>query len=143
MRVTTLGRLEGFPRRTWERVLAQKGGRRLKQARTADVVVVGAGAAARPEETLAAEIGALRKQDKTILSERTFFRRLGLLPPLGGEPRTILSEELASRAKVSSERLDLFVLLDIVEGEDYFSWTGSNVADIDPAESRPCLWDFI
>lgn len=118
MRVTTLGRLESFPRRTWERVLAQKGGRRLKQARSADVVVVGAGAAARPEETLAAEIGALRRQGKTVISERTFFRRLGLLPPLGAEPRTLSSEELASRAKVLGERLDLFVLLDVVEGED-------------------------
>jgi tetratricopeptide (TPR) repeat protein len=118
MRVTTLGRLEGFPRRTWERVLAQKGGRRLKQARSADVVIVGAGAAARPEETLAAEVSALRRQGKAIISERAFFRRLGLLPPLGGEPRTLTSKELASRAKVLSERLDLFVLLDIVEGED-------------------------
>ena len=118
MRVTTLGRLEGFPRRTWERVLAQKGGRRLKQARTADVVVVGAGAASRPEDVLATEIQALREHGKTILSERGFFRRLGLLPPLGEEPRTLSSGELASRAKVSSQRLDLFVLLDVVEGEE-------------------------
>src|SRR5215208_4705833 len=32
---------------------------------------------------------------------------------------------------------------DIVEGEDYFSWTGQNVVECDPSETAGCLWDFV
>jgi GNAT superfamily N-acetyltransferase len=32
---------------------------------------------------------------------------------------------------------------EIVPGEEYFSWTGRAVVDVDPAETKACLWDYI
>jgi tetratricopeptide (TPR) repeat protein len=117
MRVHAYGRLHRFPARTWERVLARHGGRRVRRAREADRIVFGAGAAARPLPQLQAELREARNWRQPVWSERGFLRSLGLVPPLAGEERPFSAAELARRAKLSPEILDVLIIFDLIEGE--------------------------
>jgi tetratricopeptide (TPR) repeat protein len=117
MRVFAHGRLHRFPSRTWERVLAGLGGQRVRRLRDADHLVFGIGAAARPLGQLRADLDEARERCQTVLSERTFLRRLRLLPPLPDEARTFSAADLCARARITSETLGFLVLFDVVEGE--------------------------
>jgi tetratricopeptide (TPR) repeat protein len=114
MRIFAYGRLLALPSRTWERVLAQQGGSRARRIGDADIVVVGAGAAIRPTEKIERDLA--RAQDRERLSERSFLRRLKLLPPLPEEARPFDADDLARRAKLSRSTIDMLALFDIIEG---------------------------
>jgi tetratricopeptide (TPR) repeat protein len=118
MRVHAYGRLHRYPARTWERVLARQGGRRVRRAREADRIVFGAGAASRPLEQLQEQLREARNWRQPVSSERGFLRSLGLLPPLAGEERPFSATELAQRARVSADTLELLAVFDLVEGEE-------------------------
>jgi hypothetical protein len=118
MRVFAHGRLHRFPSRTWERVLVGLGGQRVRRPRDADHLVFGIGAAARAAGQLRADLLEARERAQEVLSERTFLRRLNLLPALPDEARTFGMADLAARARLPGDTLELLVLFDIVEGEE-------------------------
>lgn len=116
MRVFTFGRLARFPRRQWERYLSQQGGQVTRSRSEADLIVIGMGALSRLgrlRELIADE----RARGRPIESERSFFRRLHLLPSLPAENRPYGFEELTAQAKLDVETLELLVLFDVIEGE--------------------------
>lgn len=117
MRVFTFGRLSRFPRRQWERHLVQQGGELTRSRADADLVVVGFGALgrlSRLREVVAEELS----RGRPLESERSFFRRLGLLKRLPAENRPYGFAELALQAKLPAETLRLLILFDVIEGEE-------------------------
>lgn len=118
MRVFAYGRFYRVPARTWERVLAQKGGRRARRMRDAELVVVGTGAVTREPEQIRADLSEARQRGAPVLSERGFLRRIGVLPPLPLEERPYALSDLAARTKLPREKLDLLVLFDVLEADD-------------------------
>ena len=118
MRIFRCGRLTLYPRRTWQRFLAQHGGAFAKRLPDCDLVVVGSGAAAWPEGKLLAAIAAADDAGLAVVGERAALRRLGVLPPLAEEARPYALDELARRASLPLETLRLLMLFEIIEGAD-------------------------
>lgn len=118
MRVFAYGRLQNVPNRTWERVLRQHGGERARTARSADLIVVGAGAASRSPAQIGEDLRRFRAGGRIVLSERAFLRRIGLLSALAEEQRSFSAADLAGRAKLAADMVDLLVLFDLVEPDE-------------------------
>jgi tetratricopeptide (TPR) repeat protein len=118
MRLFACGRLTLYPRRSWERSLARGGGRLARRIQDADLVVVGAAAAAWPREKLDAAIERADRLGLPVLGERAALRRLNILPALAEEARPYSLDELARRSGLPHAELRLLVLFDVIEGED-------------------------
>jgi tetratricopeptide (TPR) repeat protein len=118
MHVFAYGRLYTIPSRTWERVLRQRGDERSKRARGADLVVVGAGAASRPKLQITEDLREFRETGQLVVSERRFLRSIGLLSPPRAEARTFSAADIAARAKLEPDLLDLLAVFDVVEPDE-------------------------
>jgi tetratricopeptide (TPR) repeat protein len=118
MRVFACGRLTLYPRRSFERFLARGEGRLVRRLQDADLVVVGAAAAAWPRDKLEPTIERADRLGLPVLGERAALRRLGILPALADEARPYSLDELARRSGLSTAELRLLVLFDVIEGEE-------------------------
>src|SRR5687768_5585412 len=118
MRVFAYGRFQRIPSRTWERLLGQAGGRRARRMRDAELIIVGTGAATRDPAQIRADLGEARRQGVPVISESTFLRRIGLLPPLTQEERPYAAADLAARTRLGREVLDLLLLFDVLEADE-------------------------
>ena len=116
MRPFAYGRFDRVPSRTWERVLAQRGGKRVKRIGDADLVVVGAGAVSRPPERIWTDL-TLRRPGTPLMGERSFLRGLGLVPDLPAETRPYSEADLAARARLSPGTVSLLALFGVVEAD--------------------------
>jgi tetratricopeptide (TPR) repeat protein len=130
MRVTTFGRLTQFPRRRWERALAQAGGSVARKPEQAAILVIGGGAAARPAAEFDAATTAADSGRREVLSERAFLRRIGLLPALAEENRPYTSAMLAQHTRLGPDLIRKLALLDIIEGDgDHFGFVAMKAAN--------------
>ncbi len=118
MRVFAYGRFYRVPARTWERVLAHKGDRRARRIRDAELIVVGTSAAARDGNQLRADLDEAGRRGIPVVSESTFLRRIGVLPPLPQEERPYAIPDLAARTRLARDTLDLLVLFDVLEADE-------------------------
>ncbi len=118
--VVFLGRLQRLPRRLAARAVADRGGvTRQSLTRATDYAVFGGGAGAwLAGDRLQGKVAAARRVGAVCLSEGSFLRRLGLLPPLAVERLSITLDELAKVSGLEREVLCLLELLDLLEGEE-------------------------
>ena len=117
--IVFLGRLQRLPRRLAVRCVVERGGMtRQSLTRATDYAVFGGGACAwLTDDRLSGKIAAAERVGAVCLSEAGFLRRLDLLPPLARETLSITFDELAKVGGLDPKILNLFVLLDVLEGE--------------------------
>jgi tetratricopeptide (TPR) repeat protein len=118
MRVYSYGRIISCPARLWERALRQRGDVRTRRYRNADLVVIGAGAAAWSESEIHGFIADAEQAGRPVLSERAFLRSISLLPPMPPETMAYDLEEVASLAKLPPASVRLLAAFDVLEGRD-------------------------
>lgn len=118
MRVYSYGRLTSCPARLWERALSHRGDSRTRRLQQADLVVIGGGAASRPESDILQVISGAEQADQLVLSERGFLRSIGLVPAMPPETMAYGLEEVAVLAKLPGDRVRLLAAFDVIEGTD-------------------------
>jgi tetratricopeptide (TPR) repeat protein len=118
MLVYSYGRISSCPARLWERALRQRGDVRTRRYRNADLVVIGAGAAAWSEGDIGKMITASEQAGRSVLSERMFLRSIGLMPPPEPETMAYCLEEVAVLAKLPLDTVRLLAVFDVVQGDD-------------------------
>lgn len=118
--IHVLGRLAGLTRRRLAELLRRAGARHARgMSRRVDLLVLGHGTAASVLED--APILSLPPRTPTtvkLVSELTFKRALGLLPPLGPEPRTLTAVKLSELSGLDRESLACLRFYDVLEVED-------------------------
>lgn len=118
--IALVGRLGRLPRRRLSLVLKERKLTVLHRVSShSAAVVIGHGAVTLLRSGRLGEI--LAQADVLhlpVISEHGFLRNLGLMPPLGAEPRPHSLRDLAMRAELGVEAARLLALFDIVEDSD-------------------------
>lgn len=117
--VGVVGRFDRVPRTRLSNEIERRGGKITRRLGSASGLVIGHGAYSRIDGgPLDAMLHLARERGCWCLSERSFLRRLGLIPPAAGIHRTLSLAELAHRSESSEETLRLLALFDIIEDHE-------------------------
>ena len=122
LRIHIRGRLRGLSARHAATLAGWRGAKVVRQLSSADLCVVAHSCAATWGD------GSLAAFALPVMSELSFRRALGLLPPLVEEPRPFGPDDLARHSGLSAATLMDLAAFDLIDGPDAFAFRDICVA---------------